>query len=460
MGGARRRSLSSDSSSSGSSRHYRPRNKLKRRSTNERRHPSPRPLSPATPPRGGRSEIRSLNTSVGTRTSKRKRWSEGAQEKTFSPIGDSPRIRSVVQSDVVASSSPTTYESRIQKMEQLIETLTKAGGQSDSHRLAVRSDCIPEFDPENDNLSASQWVSKIDQIKCVNNWDDVTTVYHMQSRLAGMARNWYHGLASYSHTWEEWKHLIQKTFPDHVDFATALKKMTNKVKMPSESMTTYYFEKMELLRTCQIQGRNAVSCLIDGLSSVTIQHGARAGRYSTPETLYEEYLSTFREEKQPSPRSTIVTDRGRDKLSDLRERIKVGARYPRRQEEGSAGGVRCFNCGQRGHMQSRCPKPRVGESQIVLKLTTDNDANACYFVDCVVNGKPLRGYVDTGCAAVTIRRSDAETLSLERVPVKIRLSGFAGGFVLIDCQVHVKLEVDLASVKVTALMKLAMCISI
>ena len=47
---------------------------------------------------------------------------------------------------------------------------------------------------------------------------------------------------------------------------------------------------MSLLQACDITGRNAVSCLIDGITNLTIQTGARAGRCATPEELHHEYL--------------------------------------------------------------------------------------------------------------------------------------------------------------------------
>ncbi|KAG5862457.1 hypothetical protein JTB14_010479 [Gonioctena quinquepunctata] len=189
------------------------------------------------------------------------------------------------------AASISFVESRIDRVESMLEVLVRQGTQSEGRRMSIKSDCIPEFNPENENLSALKWLQKIGQLKDVNGWNDVTTIYHMQSRLSGMSRTWYHSLTSYPSTWSEWKVLIVKTFPDHVDYATVLRKMLNRTKQVDETMTNYYFSKMELLRTCQISGRHAVSCLIDGITDVTAQNGARAGRYVTPDALYEKYLS-------------------------------------------------------------------------------------------------------------------------------------------------------------------------
>jgi hypothetical protein len=115
----------------------------------------------------------------------------------------------------------------------------------------------------------------------------------MKNRLAGLARTWYNNLTTYTYTWEEWKALLIKTFPFHHDFANTLRQMLDRVKQPNESMTQYYFGKMNLLQACNITDKEAVSCLIDGLLDDTQKTGAKAGRYKTPERLYAEYLSTI-----------------------------------------------------------------------------------------------------------------------------------------------------------------------
>lgn len=249
--------------------------------------------------------------------------------------------------------SALSVESRIERLEQLIEIIAKNGSQSENRRLSIRSNCISEFDPDNENLSAVKWIEKIDLIKNINNWDDMTTIYHVQSHLAGMARNWYHGLSSYPSCWIEWKTLIAKTFPDHFDYAMVLRKMLNRTKQRSETMTNYYFCKMELLRTCQISGSNAVSCLIDGITNVSLQNVARAGCYVTPEALYEEYLSTLHDDKLPETSTQIRFARRKTepKYTDVKDH-----HFPKKT---NVKNVQCFNCKLKGHYQSSCPKVRV-----------------------------------------------------------------------------------------------------
>lgn len=171
----------------------------------------------------------------------------------------------------------------------------------------------------------------------------------MQSRLVGMAKTWYHGLLNYNLTWEEWKALIKRCFPDHTNYATLLRTMLNRRKLDTEPMTTYYFGKMELLRSCEISGKQAVSCLIYGIDDSVIQNSARAGRYHTPEALCEEYLSALNVDA-PSPSGTPKEKQFKpSKPADIRNTLK---------NRHTKFVTKCVNCGQRGHIATRCAKPR------------------------------------------------------------------------------------------------------
>lgn len=96
-------------------------------------------------------------------------------------------------------------------------------------------------------------------------------------------------------------------------------------------------------------------------------------------------------------------------------------------------------------------RPGNDKSQVILNCSSSNHTNACYFINCVINGEPLKGYVDSGCAAVTIRDSDVDKLSLKRLPTSMRLNGFSGGSVLVKSRVKIDLHVDMASSLVEAL---------
>lgn len=243
-------------------------------------------------------------------------------------------------------------------MERLIRRESQTSDNSThSIRMTVKADCIPEFKPGSPNLTATKWVNKIEQLGTINRWDEQMMIYQMQNKLSGLARTWFNNLNTYNYSWNEWKVLIQKTFPDHHDFATTLKKLVARVKEPHETITQYYFAKMDLLQTCKIVGKDAVSCVIDGLGDRTLQNSAKAGRYETPERLYEEFLSTLSEDtvhdKMNEERKPEILKRPFDKKRlGKREDLKRFSPYPKQKPK-------CFNCSTTGHLSTACPKPRV-----------------------------------------------------------------------------------------------------
>jgi predicted aspartyl protease len=79
-----------------------------------------------------------------------------------------------------------------------------------------------------------------------------------------------------------------------------------------------------------------------------------------------------------------------------------------------------------------------------------SDTQDCYFVECAINGKPLKGYIDTGCSIVTLRKATAIELQLEQRPSTQLIRGYAGGVTPALGEAEVTLTVDLITAKVTA----------
>jgi hypothetical protein len=156
----------------------------------------------------------------------------------------------------------------------------------------------------------------------------------MQSRLDGLAKRWYDSLPKYDYGWEEWKRKILQAFPDHRDFATSLRTMLAKRKDETESWSQYYFSKMELIRACELSEKQAVSCVIDGISNDIIQTVARAGRYETPEALYSSFLSTLVAQSTEGQREQQTLQKIRPTFRDYKSRreernFRTGTSFPR-----------------------------------------------------------------------------------------------------------------------------------
>ncbi|CAH2020657.1 unnamed protein product [Acanthoscelides obtectus] len=135
--------------------------------------------------------------------------------------------------------------------------------QSTDSKYTGKADLIPEFDPEKSEITAINWLHKIEQIGMINSWSDEQKSLCMQSRLTGLAKVWYNGLTDYNLNWDEWKLAISRAFPAHTDYVNLLKKMLARSKSNDESMMHYFYSKNMLVKKCGLVGTNAVSCIID-----------------------------------------------------------------------------------------------------------------------------------------------------------------------------------------------------
>lgn len=151
----------------------------------------------------------------------------------------------------------------------------------------------------------------------------------------------------------------------------------------------------------------------------TLKNGARAGRYTTPDTLYTEYLSTLKAE--PTVRTS----------SSIASRIQ----HVPKQKNNPHYEARCYNCRKIGHRANSCPNPRIEckkckrlghveeDCRRNFKTTTKSQAamtiedqstseNDVYLIDCLVNGVSTKAYVDSGATPVLLTKELAEVVAI------------------------------------------------
>jgi hypothetical protein len=184
--------------------------------------------------------------------------------------------------------------------------------------------------------------------------------------------------------------------------------------------------------------------------------------------LYTEYLSTLVAEVADN--ETKVANRRGKGFDRRRLGTKMSPSTNKRNDSDSTEKriPRCYNCHEPGHVAGKCPKPRVecGNCKLLgheagkcrrhktsgpsVRLLCPSDTQDCYFVGCAINGKPLKGYIDTGCSIVTLRKATAIELQLEQRPSTQLIRGYAGGVTPALGEAEVTLTVDLITAKVTA----------
>lgn len=196
-------------------------------------------------------------------------WQEDDSYDVLSTNGESSTTSNVTMQDQLAQLTNIVYG-----------MATKNNGSSTSG-----SGTIPCYDPSDKTADINKWLMKVDDLKQMHDWSDVTTTDFAMGKLRGYAQRWYAGLSTVKYSWEEWKEKLRSAFPEKVDFHSTLDVMMKRVQLSGESVVEYYYDKLGLLEACDLFKEKAVSCIIAGLRDSHVRITAKVGSFDTPEKL-------------------------------------------------------------------------------------------------------------------------------------------------------------------------------
>lgn len=246
-----------------------------------------------------------------------------------------------VQSPELSTSSSDDVVNRL--ADALSSALRNMPSTSAGRSPMIRGDVVPPFNPDDVNQDIDAWCVKIDEIKNMFGWSEDVTIFNSISKLEGLAAVWYKGLRSVNFTWEEWKEKLRRSFPSKRDYHELLEDMMKRKKRTDETFAQYFYEKQALLNACNITGREAVSCIIGGISDTHIRVGAKAANCNDPESLFD-YLRNLNDE--------------------------TTARVPFKK---MFSGV-CFNCKKPGHVRRLCPNTKKDNNR-----SSEVQMKHCYY---------------------------------------------------------------------------------
>lgn len=278
--------------------------------------------------------------------------------------------------------------------------------------LISNLESIPDFDPENSQLTAREWIRIVDSFAHKKKWTKEEKKYHMSQKLIGVGRQWYLATNKVDCTWAQLKQQFIAAFPSDMDYYTLLHNMFERKKKKDESYATYFTQKVGLLENCGITGAKAVSCIIGGLPASKIRDIAFRRYFKTVDALYE-----FLREEEKQENFKIKNQEVEKKDKNQKRIIPIGRDSTKKPNKITITKV-MFGA--------------LGKVQTIDK----------YFVDVQVNGTLFRGYIDFKSAVCTIREETAKFAGLDYQRCYESVMGFNGYSVSTVGQVKAAIAVD------------------
>lgn len=403
---------------------------------------------------GARRGSRSHSRVPGARTSRsRSRVPDARRSRSRSRVIDArasleARQRSRQPSQRIKRSCSPSFSSKdiiqiIKSIKDIVPSQPSNLNTTSSNRDLNHKNIIPEFNPSEKNQRIDVWLKKVNECAKVYGWDEMTIVHFAMQKLAGLAKTWYESLNSILFTWDEWQIKLKSAFPCEQNYGQIIEDMSKRKSRPNESIEIYYYEKLALLNQCEITDRRAVDCIIHGISDRTMRSSALALRCAEPDELLKFLLSN---NKELSVQNQFIRDRnvsGVENKQNNRTSSKINQN------------LYCYNCKEKGHPFSKCPKPltkcshcnKVGHKLETCRIKSDtvpaktdllaitmrissSDPSNKFIKQVTVNGVPLEAFVDLGSEVTLIRQSHFASLGISHDNAPTTMKGFG------NSQVH------------------------
>lgn len=350
-------------------------------------------------------------------------------------------------------------------MEALVDALKRSNQSS----FSGAKDVIPNFDPGLKNQTIRSWLKKVNETAQIYDWNDREIIYNALPKLDGLAKRWYESLRTVKLNWAQWQIKLSKSFPDDRNYADRLIEMLDRRSRSNETLEEYFYDKLKLVNHCNINGRDAVDCIVQGVYDNNIRLNAQGANFKRPNKLLA-FLRSISNKNSREHRKAPVhskTDSGRNlKTNNTNTSFKprcyncseLGHTVPKCTKELR----KCSKCNKLGHIADFCrrdtnatlttmPNNDNGLNNKVQLINTDCKTSDIYRKNVRLNDSPKTAFIDFGSECTLITHSTASSLDLliskTELPV---LKGFAAGALKPVGKVTVEVSIDFVTATIEA----------
>lgn len=238
--------------------------------------------------------------------------------------------------------------------------------QSQVNKFPMLGNVVPEFDPMVKSQTIHMWLSKVEECAGLYSWGDDQIIHYALPKLSGVAKSWYQALPSMSFSWQEWRTKLIESFPSSGDYAELLTEMLSRRVKYNESLELYYYDKINLLNRCEIEGKRAVDCLLYGIDDRSLRLGAKAVKCQKPEQVLEYFLSINQQTRDTDKSIKLSYDRKTSNVTGNTNLIVKQSEFKTFKPQ-TVASVKCYNCNESGHYSFKCTK-KILKCNICNKL--------------------------------------------------------------------------------------------
>jgi hypothetical protein len=229
---------------------------------------------------------------------------------------------------------------------------------------------MPNFDAHLKNfagvegeLEAENWLNALNGLADVHEWPDKFKLEAAKMRLVGAAKFWLAGRLFKN--WSEFEAEFCATFTRQQSCVEKWKAAIGRIQIKSEKTAVYFHEKSYLCRSVGMKLNDFKSLLVEGLWSQDLAYHLLARQHASENEIFSDLISF---EAISENRSGRVQETGRFGASNSRDGTEQITTTPKEPQENwrsrNTKSVRCYNCGEDGHVSTGCPERK--------------DRNTCY----------------------------------------------------------------------------------